>query len=771
MKYLLHLTLFLLAPAILAQAPTPSGFYRIDGDLKFVKHLPGGKVIAVGTEGVVMHSPDDGATWKQPYSQTNERLYGVDMNEAGQGIAVGRNGTIIITADGGLHWKRISKPTTSSLYSVSMYGTIALTCGFGGIMLRSTDAGNSWTVISNITKDSLNCVVMLSENIVLASGYGKNIMRSTDGGLTWTAVENKWGSILSIGNIAVSPGGKLAAFVRINAGQSMMVTSGDSGITWEKTGENTGLRMDYSHFTSDTTAFFIGAQSILQPAESHIYTLYKKQFFLKNTNFDSTLIAWKTFLTSISFRDRLNGIAVGTKKTIYTTTDGGTSWQLASHLIPDDNSNAPVFFINDTVGWMGSNKEEQVYRTRNGGVTWLPQRRLEPKVYLGSIQDVHFRNEKIGFAISSNGGGLLHTEDGGETYERYPGKMTGLGFFDPPTGSSISFIQPSNWIFTVNYRIHRSTDNGLTWDQKPTNLWGDTVLQYPGPIQYLTKDIIITSNTILKKVDGVTVDSYCMLLRSEDRGETWQYIPSYKIAGMSDFHFFNKDTGLATGGRYDSKLKKSFAYIFHTTDGGMTWTAVDSVSGRPAGLGKLSFIGDIGYAAGTYELRKTEDRGLTWKSIVKAPNTTFSSMAMPSLNTIYLKAWYDGNPMGDEYHAYKSIPADELTSVDENTEPPAVAAHNGIDDVWMREAFPNPFSSKIQLKVFWSLELAKENISLKVFNAMGNEVADITNIFRQSTGNDPAFVEWDAAGLPNGLYFVQAKGGNSNMMIQVILAR
>ncbi|HSW54358.1 MAG TPA: LamG-like jellyroll fold domain-containing protein [Ignavibacteriaceae bacterium] len=68
--------------------------------------------------------------------------------------------------------------------------------------------------------------------------------------------------------------------------------------------------------------------------------------------------------------------------------------------------------------------------------------------------------------------------------------------------------------------------------------------------------------------------------------------------------------------------------------------------------------------------------------------------------------------------------------------------------------YPNPFNPSTSIKYQVS---SKSQVSLKVYDVLGNEVATLVNEERKAGSYE---VEFDAAGLSSGVYFYQLKAGN-----------
>lgn len=92
---------------------------------------------AVGDDGALARSVDDGVTWSDRASGTAEDLYAVHFADAQHGAAVGRRGTVIVTIDGGATWTPRPIGRDSYLGAVRVDGTSIWVAGQDGLVARS----------------------------------------------------------------------------------------------------------------------------------------------------------------------------------------------------------------------------------------------------------------------------------------------------------------------------------------------------------------------------------------------------------------------------------------------------------------------------------------------------------------------------------------------------------------------------------------------------------------------------------------------------------
>lgn len=119
-------------------------------------------------------------------SGTTEYLTGVSFADVRTGIATGRNGTILRTNDAGATWTTQQSGTQESLFGVSFgdshNGTIV---GVNGTILHSSDGGQTWSSQSSGTLESMYGVYFADAEKGTAVGDGGLILNTTSGGTVW----------------------------------------------------------------------------------------------------------------------------------------------------------------------------------------------------------------------------------------------------------------------------------------------------------------------------------------------------------------------------------------------------------------------------------------------------------------------------------------------------------------------------------------------------------------------------------------------------------
>jgi photosystem II stability/assembly factor-like uncharacterized protein len=102
-----------------------------------------GRFVIVGHNGEALVSTDRGLTWSPGTTGVEINLDRVVYAD-GRFIATGE-GRALVSSDG-LSWRALVLPTAGSIRSISVNGAVLVAVGDGGVALRSTDGGRSWSV-------------------------------------------------------------------------------------------------------------------------------------------------------------------------------------------------------------------------------------------------------------------------------------------------------------------------------------------------------------------------------------------------------------------------------------------------------------------------------------------------------------------------------------------------------------------------------------------------------------------------------------------------
>jgi len=210
--------------------------------------------------------------------------------------------------------------------------------------------------------------------------------------------------------------------------------------------------------------------------------------------------------------------------------------------------------------------------TPSGSGIWMPV--VDDNIGSSDLLDIHFVDTTVGWTVGSRG--LLHTSDGGLTWNEVDGDLPSDGY------QALDFMdRNTGWVAGDSDSIYRTDDGGLSWTaiEIPDELYhrGFDVWQSPGNLSEVVAIDVVDANTVWVLLFMGTV------LVTNDAGITWELAHSTGIDG--DLQALDADTYWAIGG----------TSLTGSTDGGETATYV---SGTPKDT--VHFVDPThGWVAGT----------------------------------------------------------------------------------------------------------------------------------------------------------------------------
>jgi len=185
---------------------------------------------AVGHDALILGTTDGGRTWSKQFQGGNlqDSFLDVLALDARHVIAVGAYAMYFETKDGGKTWSkrkvteddhhfnRLTRGPTGTLYLAGERGTL----------LKSQDAGATWSAIATPYDGSFFGILPLDARSLLAYGLRGHVFRSTDDGATWTRIATPQAVILATA-LKLKSGAILLA-----GGTGALLTSADDGVTF-----------------------------------------------------------------------------------------------------------------------------------------------------------------------------------------------------------------------------------------------------------------------------------------------------------------------------------------------------------------------------------------------------------------------------------------------------------------------------------------------------------------------------------------------------------
>lgn len=236
-------------------------------------------------------------------------------------------------------------------------------------------------------------------------------------------------------------------------------------------------------------------------------------------------------INDIYFVSKEAGFAVA-GGTVFSTNDGGHSWQEAHKFAPADFNGAvpelySLRFNGKKRGWVvGSvSRDDRVTGsilaiTRDGGATWLPQDAGTDR----ELIHMDFVDDKRGWIVGARGT-ILHTDDAGESWVRQesttPLDLYHVDFRNDKQGLAVG----------ERGAVLTTEDGGRTW----------TKIEPPSRATLLSVQLVSEDESWIAGRNGV-------ILRSGNGGRTWIAQESGTKANLYAM-FMNKKNGWAVGSK------------------------------------------------------------------------------------------------------------------------------------------------------------------------------------------------------------------------------
>lgn len=161
-------------------------------------------VWVVGDWGAIAVTHDAGATWEDRSIPDDVVLYDVAFPDREHGFIAGEFGTLLATTDGGVTWEKRSVGVQKTLFGVGFRSADdGWAVGMDGLIVRTRDGGRSWTVQRGATNEGsleeLGFMETLKNpgfyDVDVKGEYGVvvgdtgMVLTTSDGGETWTQHE------------------------------------------------------------------------------------------------------------------------------------------------------------------------------------------------------------------------------------------------------------------------------------------------------------------------------------------------------------------------------------------------------------------------------------------------------------------------------------------------------------------------------------------------------------------------------------------------------
>lgn len=353
---------------------------------------------ATGEKGAVIKTTDGGTTWAPQYVNTSLGINEIQFPDSLYGFC-GAGSDLYTTTNSGQTWNVYYRFPNLIISALHMYdrdsGLIALTNGTGSSKLyRTINKGALWSIVLNSTLGDISDIhVMPSGNGVLAGSNGL-VMKTSDYGNSWFTLTIGSGDDLMDVSMPTNNDIYLASansiYISSNGGSNFAPVTNPGQLN----GANL-LSLDFGN----------GLKGIAGCEYGNVYsTVDGGQSWAPYSTF-----TWFDVNTVVA-NTSLNYFIGGSFGTIEKTNNTGTNWIDLSNRIAEFPLQA-VKTVNATtafaVGFGGT-----ILTTSNAGTTWTTQ---NSNAGGEDLYDIHFVNTTTGLAIGTNGT-IVKTTNGGANW-------------------------------------------------------------------------------------------------------------------------------------------------------------------------------------------------------------------------------------------------------------------------------------------------------------------------------------------------------------------
>lgn len=498
-------------------------------------------------------------------------LYSVYFIDDNNGWIAGASGTIL-KLDQQLLWEKQNSGTSKTLMSIGFFNNdIGLAVGDSGIIIKSTDGGNSWMEIQHDDSYKLNYLFIVNDSLAYASGTVGKILKTTNRGKSWinldTKVNNNFNAIY---------------FVNENVGylgsdSFKVIKTYDGGASWSPINLNEEGNIKSLYFLDSLTGY-AGTDDEFQVGRL-MYTSNGGRTWTEKDNSSGGI-------HSMCFNDVNNGLFVC----------GSDTWYRKICTLDNDTVNIKYYHQEEyDLFSCKVTPSGKGWAVGGGGAIFYADN------YKGEWQQLFYGNSEINYSIADLNDEIFITGSRNNFLEPY-GKIFKLNlskgnFWEQtiiPNSSnsdyysfySISSLDSNHYYAGGSGGWYFSSDRGKNWLKNDNIVDVHKILFVDELIGYLYNE-----NGIFKTSDG---------------GVNWIQLDF--TFPISEIHFVNKNLG------FISSASDSGWQIHKTTNGGNEWT-LTSETDYPK-LTSIYFVDDkLGFAVGWLNtILKTSDSGTTWSS-------------------------------------------------------------------------------------------------------------------------------------------------------------
>jgi len=565
-------------------------------------------LIAVGTEGLILRSSDEGKNWQRKTSGTNKKLNTIIFDSehktwltgGEQGVmlisnqpdantwrsintgyqssiraihylpdqqqlaAIGENGLLLLSNDGGNQWQKMELPTTAELTDfISVSPSLTLIACADGSFLRSENIATQW---ERVTTHSSAYITRLfydpEQNTLIALSAEGEILLSDDGGKLWAPVTHTHQYLTDI--IQLSNKTLLAS-----GANGTLLQSDNGGRTWSNLPSLTSTSIDGIMAITDTSIVAYGEGGLLLQSNDtgNSWTLLKEPI----TDFVHQLLQISSD----------NWLAAGAKGLLINSTNQGQDWKNIISVQQQNDYFLSMISDKKSGALLAAGPPGTILRSTDQGKIWRVRLALS-NANQGYFHQLITNNQ--GSIIALAGPGTIHySTDSGENWSisnSDNSKHLFAGIYDDARQQFIAVGQTGAIQISRDGKNWQVIDGGIAQnlqtiyaDKKTLWIGGEEglLLRSDDAGLHWSRIATETTNTIIAITqlrNGVLLatGNNGLILRSSDSGENWHAMSS-SISDMLRKPVQDPATGIIY-------IASRSGTIIYSRDEGQQWAAM-----------------------------------------------------------------------------------------------------------------------------------------------------------------------------------------------------
>jgi photosystem II stability/assembly factor-like uncharacterized protein len=288
--------------------------------------------------------------WYPQNSTTTYGLSGIDFINVNTGWITGGGSSlspILKTTNSGNSWQLISAISNITIADIDFINEdTGWVCGYDGMdpkIYRSTNGGYNW-VSQTVPEQALfffYTIKFISDTLGLCAGELGQILRTTNGGINWTMLPNpsQYDNINDIFFINSSTGWLAGGYE-----SGCIYKTTDSGVNWVRYGFYFRA-FNSVWFLDSLRGFGVGSDGMLHGMinrTSNSGASWNEQYIYSSESVNSV---W--FLDTL--RGRVTSVNSSYEGTVYNTTNGAATW---NYELYSPHSLGKLFFVDSINGWV-----------------------------------------------------------------------------------------------------------------------------------------------------------------------------------------------------------------------------------------------------------------------------------------------------------------------------------------------------------------------------------------------------------------------------------